>query len=264
MRYPTNNVNFDLPLPSTGVKTRYLIASSPRTGSNMLCRALWLSKLAGAPDQYLNRDHMLDFCQREGRPERTLVSYPFWEKHFWVNRIGIKEYMQFIEGVRTTSNGVFGLRMHASNFFQDHLLNVDIREILLSYRVIRLVRRDVLAQAISFVVALSRNDWIDDPEWRTGGGPSVEIPLEYDRQKIDLAIQYIEGMNRFMEAFFDKWNSDILTIDFEFLMDRYEAELRRVLDFVGCGQPVDVPRSNTFTQASQLKDDWKARYEAGE
>jgi len=262
MRYRTNERSFDLHAPAHGVRTRYLIASSPRTGSNMLCRALWLSGLAGAPDQYLNADHMLDFCQRENRPERTLVSYEFWQSMFWVNRIGIEEYLRFMENVRTTPNGVFGLRMHASNFFQDHLLNVSLREILTHFRIIRLVRQDYVAQAISFIVAAKHNAWIDDPEWHAGGSPSIDGHLKYDRQEIDRTAQYLAEMNRFFDTFFRDWPADILTVQFEGLMGRYETEMRRVFDFIGTDQPAQVPTSNTRPQSSRLKDEWRARYES--
>ena len=50
---PRNGPAFDLPTPHSPRRT-YVIASTPRTGSTLLARALWDTGLVGAPKEYLN------------------------------------------------------------------------------------------------------------------------------------------------------------------------------------------------------------------
>ena len=55
LRFATNGAEFDFPDYDGRPSHPYLIASTPRCGSNFLQRALWRTHLAGAPEEYLTR-----------------------------------------------------------------------------------------------------------------------------------------------------------------------------------------------------------------
>jgi LPS sulfotransferase NodH len=124
---------------------RYLICSTPRTGSTMLCRALTSTKLAGCPEEYLRHDRIIP----------------------WVNRLGLTDlnfsfYLGEIEKRRTSANGVFGLKLHYRDFirFFSSEATRQIGEAWIKQQtVIFFRRRNKLSQAISFFKAVESNIW---------------------------------------------------------------------------------------------------------
>lgn len=74
LRYTTNSDRFDFPPFEGEPQTRYVIASTPRCGSNFLQRALWRTGKAGAPEEYLTSAYVSDFVNRK---EWAPVDSPF-------------------------------------------------------------------------------------------------------------------------------------------------------------------------------------------
>ena len=62
---PRNGEAFDLSPAQVPGRT-YVVASTPRTGSTLLCRLLWDLGCAGAPKEYLNPMQMRDWEVRLG------------------------------------------------------------------------------------------------------------------------------------------------------------------------------------------------------
>ncbi|MDO8354178.1 MAG: Stf0 family sulfotransferase [Aestuariivirga sp.] len=129
----------------------YIVMSSPRTGSSMLCAALSDTSLAGKPAEFMHKKTL----KNENHPEadaETLTQY-------------IKKFMS--ENV--TSNGVFGMKMHFNQFgnlfsqkqngFKRGL------EFLGNFqKFILIYRHDKLLQAISEMLASESDLWGSDEE----------------------------------------------------------------------------------------------------
>ena len=77
--------------PDHEPSTRYLILSTPRTGSSLLARTLYNTGHAGHPTEYLNPRYLLAY------KTRTSAS----------DSIRLQSYFQFLEQKRTSPNGVF-------------------------------------------------------------------------------------------------------------------------------------------------------------
>jgi trehalose 2-sulfotransferase len=70
-----------------------IICSSPRTGSGVLCSALWSTELCGRPDEYLGPQTRADYEQ-------------LWGSH------GDRAYAEQVLDYATTPNGVFSMKVH--------------------------------------------------------------------------------------------------------------------------------------------------------
>ena len=66
LRYRTNGPEFDFPAFAGLPPVRYVLASTPRSGSNMLARALWHTGVAGFAEDYFADEYVLDYFERWG------------------------------------------------------------------------------------------------------------------------------------------------------------------------------------------------------
>ena len=124
---------------------RYLICSTQRTGSTLLCRLLTATGLAGFPEEYLRHDRI--------EP---------WLKRLGVTGISVQDYLREIEKRRTTSNGVFGIKIHYRDyvrFFGSEEARKNGETWIKQQAVIFVRRKDKLSQAISFYKAVESNIW---------------------------------------------------------------------------------------------------------
>ena len=155
---------FDRDEPEEKPKNRYLILSTPRSGSYWLCRQLWHAGL-GLPFEYLNSFHMRRFTKRwkadlgEARPGNNQPRY--WEEQ--ISRIGAKlgfsnatkkqpdihSYLEITEKKRSM-NGWMGLKAQPI-----HLKELDIcfESIFQNWAIIPLLRRDQRRQLASYLFA---------------------------------------------------------------------------------------------------------------
>lgn len=146
LRYRTNAPEFDFPSFTGLPPVRYVLASTPRCGSNMLARALWRTGLAGFAEDYFADAFVLDYFERwgfdSGDPQELAAGY-------------VRRLMTH----RTSPNGVFGLRIHAGHLGN---LEVDPYDVLQAPRYIWIRRRDRLRQAVSYTMAEQTGVWILD------------------------------------------------------------------------------------------------------
>ena len=92
---------FDCP-PYDGERTYYIICSSARTGSYLLCHLLTNCGVMGVPAEYFTF-----FSDAKFLIERLKLQNKV--------KINIPEYVEALKNLRTTPNGVFGMKMHYFN-----------------------------------------------------------------------------------------------------------------------------------------------------
>src|SRR5262245_12546025 len=131
-----NSASFDLP-EYGGQGTDYIICSTPRSGSTLLGFLLLECKMMGVPHEYLQQQlHFPALVRRCGSfsPDGS---------------IEFETYIAWLRRRRSTANGVFGMKAHFSHVA--HLLHLPaVAKWIENARLIRLRRRDVVRQAISF------------------------------------------------------------------------------------------------------------------
>jgi LPS sulfotransferase NodH len=145
---------------------RYLILSTPRTGSTMLSRRLNATDQLGYVHEWLNWEFMMHTIRRFGHGE-----------------LPIAEYIKIIDRATTSPTGIFGVNIHVHQV--RFLLSKGFDVFSLGFeRIYWLERADRTAQAYSWAKAFKSKCWSREMELALGftNGLQIEItPLETAR-----------------------------------------------------------------------------------
>ena len=220
-------------------KVRYAICSTPRSGSHFLGQLLYGTGRMGCPLEYFNR--------------RNVVR---WQERAEIAKAG-GDLVRFIAGVRTSANGCFGIKAHYPQL-KSLLQHIPVREFVSSFAHIHIVRRDLLAQAISFARAEQIDDWIS----RRSAGLSGPQRAVYDGGHIRRCLIEIGRQNASWNYFFSVFGIQPLILEYESLAADPPACVRRVAAFVGIDLPADttIPAARTVRQSSDETASWRDRF----
>ena len=244
----------------------YLVASTQRSGSTLLCRALADAGVAGRPEEYF----------LTGPPEAFPPGWTFWEDGIFAQPHGPMDregYLDLVFRLGTTPNGVFGAKLMWNNvpYVLDKLWELPrfagldraatFRALFPNLHVIRLTRRDRVAQAVSWARAAQDGVWVvSDTE---PAAPATEPVYSYE------LIAALEGLLIEGEHGWPELCADLGTVPldvvYEDLTDpaTYPDTIRSALDHLGVdhtGLAIAPPR--TRRQADEINQDWVERYRA--
>jgi trehalose 2-sulfotransferase len=242
LRYRTNGPEFDFPISAGLPAVRYVLASTPRCGSNMLARALWHTGAAGFAEDYFADGHVLDYFERWGftsaDPELLTGSY-------------IRELMMH----RTSPNGAFGIRVHSGHLRN---LEVDLHKLLSSPQYIWIKRRDRLRQAISYVLAEQTGAWILD---------GIYLPVRdtfadprYSYTEIRDHLRRLDRDVAAWEEYFARRGVTPHIVCYEELLENYQENVSACLAFLGINARGRVPGPGIRRQAGALTEQWVELY----
>jgi LPS sulfotransferase NodH len=239
--------------PKTPARS-YLICSTPRCGSTLLGADLADAKL-GVPAEYFNAVFRQPLATRWGCDE------------------SFEPFLRALHVNRTSPSGLFGLKVH---WFQLRELRIEmaggkvepsnpyrvdagfLEPVLPNCRFIHVVRRDVVAQAVSLYIAWKTQDWMR----AAGEGPEAPVP-PYDYGAIDRARRLIESEEVGWDRFFRHNRIDPLVLVYEdFVQDR-AGTMRRIAEFVGEPVPSDaqLPREPWLAvQRTEVNREYARQY----
>jgi LPS sulfotransferase NodH len=224
----------DFPV-SADVSVRYAICSTPRSGSHFLGQLLYATERMGCPLEYFNR--------------RNVVR---WQERAASARAG-SDLVRFIAGIRTSANGCFGVKAHYPHL-RTLVQYIPIHEFVSSFAHIRIVRRDLLVQAISFARAMQTDDWISR-------GPGSGRSAVYDRDQIRRYLAEIARQNASWDYFFCAFGIQPLIVEYESLAADPAACVRRVAAFVGVDLPDEMAiPARTSRQRGDETASWRDRF----
>lgn len=210
----------------------YALCAVPRSGSNLLVRALAATGLAGLPAEVFN---------------------PAYEPYASRRHLALERYARHLVRTRSTPNGVFGFKIF---FYQleEAWSGRDPRSIFPGLRFLSLRRRDHLRQAVSFARAIQTRRW--ESTHRAMAEP------RYDGAMIERRLRAIEREERGWDDVFARLAIEPLEIVYEDFVASYEATLHRVLRAVGIPLPAGfrAPPPPIARQADALNEAWAARY----
>jgi trehalose 2-sulfotransferase len=232
----------------------YIIASTMRTGSYLLCEGLEATGLAGHPREV--------FC-----PERRKNYAGEWELP---PDIGLGDYVHRVIEKGMTDNGVFGLKIHAhhveplareSNWVGEPWQV--LRQLFPSAKYIHLRRRNRRAQAISWYRALVTNQWwyirgVED--WNLTGRQPEFKGAEIRRLEIEL-----DRQQKAWDLFFASQPAvEVMTVEYETLAADYRGEIARCLAFIGEDPEVakELPPPRLVCQSDHVSVLWERRMDA--
>ena len=232
-------------------RVTYIIASTMRTGSYLLCEGLEATGCAGHPMEL--------FC-----PERRLEYAGNWELP---PDLTLEEFVLRATKQGTTPNGVFGFKIHGHHVeplakeagFKGDPWQV-LRLMFPAAKYIRLTRRNRRAQAISWYRAEMTNQWWKIPgvkDWNlTGREPEFNgakirsREIELDRQE--------QAWARFFATIPP---DDFIDMDYETLAADYRGQVARTLALIGedpaVAEQLRDPRM--VKQADATSEEWLRR-----
>jgi trehalose 2-sulfotransferase len=234
----------------TRATTAYLILSTPRSGSTLLCRGLESTNLAGQPHEYFRPDGR---AWKQGGGDADPVAY--------VDRLLAQ---------RASANGIFGAKVswrHMLHFeracrsvprYGQMPLPEILPELFPRLRYVRLTRRDKLRQAISFWKAYQTG------EWGRAAGKDNETSRtpEYDHDAITNVMRMLQEHETAIDEFFAQSAAQPFTVVYEEFVPSYEATMRALLRHLDIEAPPDLviagPRMER--QADADTEAWVARY----
>jgi LPS sulfotransferase NodH len=231
-------------------RAAYLIISTPRSGSTLLCRALESTNLAGTPHEYF-------------RPEGR-----YWAQYG--ARADPVTYVDRLLSERASPNGVFGAKVswrhmlhleaafRALPGYRERRLPDILSELFPDLRYVRMTRGDKPRQAISFWKAYQTGAW-----GRRAGeenGPAASPPFDFDG--IAKIVQMLVDHETGIGEFFAQAEVCPFTVVYEAFVDAYEATVRAVLQHLGIDVPNDFVVAAPFMarQADAETDAWVERY----
>jgi trehalose 2-sulfotransferase len=260
----------------------YVVCSTPRNGSGMLCRGLAASGVAGAPAEYYNINQRVPLAER------------------WGSGPGLRAYTDALRGRRSSAAGVFGTKLHwdqLEGLFGELLpeglpddlaeryaaAGAALRALLPDVRFVHLVRVDVDRQAVSLWTALNRNVWSVRAEsgaaavttaagageaTPSGGEPSgAASPVPYDFAAIDRCRAFLAHGDLAWDRFFRANGIAPVQVTYEGLIGDFEPTCARVLrellgDEVARGSGPLPAGPDSVRQADEHSEALLARYRA--
>jgi LPS sulfotransferase NodH len=225
----------------------YLVASTPRSGSGLLCRGLAAAPGAGSPLEYFNPVHRGLLTER------------------WGTRDGLAGYVRDLYARRTTSSGVFAAKVHWDQLASlraealglaaaepEYALDGGFLERLFpGARIVRTIRLDVDRQAVSLWFALHTGTW----SLAAGRVPVGRDAVPYDYEGIEGCRRWIESAEVHWDRFLRGNGVEPVVVVYEELVAAYEPTLERVLREVAPGSPGAPPAPTT----RRLSDDHSER-----
>lgn len=225
----------------------YIICSTPRTGSTLLCELLSSTGVAGNPHSYFRAQDMDRRASDWGLPKA-------WS---------FDAYLEAVRRLTATPNGVLGLRIMWGTL--DEILdqlrlmyeNTEARALLEeafgNTKYIHLRREDVVAQAISLFKAEASNYWHSTQS----GPPSGAVGYNHD--EIANRVESLQNDDAAWTRWFESLDIEPLQISYEALDSDPVATSRKVLNYLGLAYRGDITAPN-LKLADQSSEHWKQRF----
>lgn len=220
------------------VRSRYLICSTPRSGSTVLADTLGASGCAGDPLEYLNPRLMAGWLRR--REDGNVMEFG--------------DYLEQVEASRTSSNGVFGLKAHIDQLGRiwggDHESLIAFVRRFDHFVFVR--RRDKLAQAVSLYRARATQVWTSE-DWRflAEDDPRLRMAVPFNPHLITECLGMIASGDMAWLALFSSIGRKPLIVEYEAFVADMAGITRAVLTALGLQGSVLPPSPQLRKQGSE-------------
>ena len=235
----------------------YIICTSPRSGSTLLCKYLTATGQAGAPQSYFHKPSRAAWAGAQGLPADSPLA----------------DIVAAARHTGTAGTGLFGLRLQRPSFDflmqQLDLLHPDLRSdtdrIQAGFGTtayIHLTRGDKVAQAVSLIAARQTGLWhrtADGAEMERSAAPQ---PPRYDAQAITRTLALLTQYDRDWRLWFAQQNLKPLEIHYDALVAQPLETLTRIVRHLGLEPPHHPPTAQTAQLADHVNRAWIAQYRA--
>lgn len=240
----------------------YVICTSPRSGSTLLCRLLREVGDAGLPDSHFHEPLL----------EKWFGYYGFRKDDFSTQKDALKAVFHSAYEHGKGAGQVFGLRLqrHSFNFFIEQLSilypsipsdKLRMEAVFGSTLFVHLTRENKLDQAISYVKAKQSGLWHKAPDGTELERLSEPKELVYDAAAIAAQLELSDQMETQWEAWFEDEKIKPLRITYDELSAAPYATLMRVLQALGLEHE---PKAEVTPPVAKLADatnqEWAERF----
>jgi LPS sulfotransferase NodH len=217
--------------PTTDV---VVLLSTPRSGSTLLCELLRLNAGCLAHEYFQPFQYMPILADRWGcRHGRTFDE---------------AAYVSALRRHRTLGNGWLGINLHGSHLRHFRRMEAHLRDVRFHY--VHLVRKDQIAQAISFEIAVQERKWSSEFASRA--------TAEYSFPRILRMLGVIQNQNAVIESYLLARGESFQTVTYEDLAAKPEDVLRRFA-CIPPGRDLSVV-PNLCRQSDGRSAEWKRRF----
>jgi trehalose 2-sulfotransferase len=211
----------------------YIICSTQRSGSSMLCHLLRQTKLMGKPGEFLAL-----------RKLEAQIFHPTQE--------AILEHCLKLMDENRTANGISGVKLHYHQFEQ-LCRTLPLSDLCFQHWIV-IRRNDPILQAVSLAKA-----------WQTRAFSTKHTAvgeLSYSFELIRRAHGRIEAESRSWVDYYEEHNIKPMCLWYEKILANPVAEIQRVVNEVGISDVVhvDINRIQYKVQRDAISLDWAARY----
>ena len=251
----------------------YLVCSTQRSGSSLLCELLKGSEVAGVPDEYF------ETLRSTGIPRQARQYFEAPGLQEVVDRLpplkpGRPEAIGEFEGWfryalqrGTSRNGVFGAKMmwNYLDDFRDRVRELPglqqlsftqaLDEIFPNLRIIFVRRRDKVAQAVSLWKA------IQTEQWRAEGSGESERAAEYNYRALKHLVTELHRWDASWEDWFHATGREPIRVIYEEFVNSRASTVGRLLDALGVDPPeVEGEKGPLRRQANDLSRNWVEQF----
>lgn len=240
----------------------YIICTSPRSGSTLLCQLLTATGISGNPGSLFHEPSLADWLEDYGL---SADQYP--TKH-----AALRAVFKAARAYGTGKTNMFGLRMqrHSFDFFMKQLdllhpgLATDQARIGAAFGdtlFIHLTRSNKVEQAISYVKATQTGLWhraADGTELERLSAPRAPV---YDAPEITRRLTELSAQDTQWRAWFAAENLTPLRITYDDLSENPTDVLALILDRLGLDKTVARGiRPAVARLADETSHSWASRY----
>jgi trehalose 2-sulfotransferase len=191
----------------------YLICTTARSGSNLLCDYLRNTGILGSPGEMFNPDVI-----RNGHLGRRFE---------YSGSISAERYIAWVQEQFRGRNEIFGAKLLYEDLEAFGSFPA-FRQFFEQSALFWLIRRDKLGQAISYYIAQMTGQWVSTDS------PKISIEdLEFDYEKIRRHIERLVRQDVNWQLIFERLNRKYVIIIFEKFISNPAATLREIADKIG-------------------------------
>ena len=240
----------------------YIVCSTPRTGSTLLCNLLASTNTTGNPDSFYGHQFISWWALEWSLPGRDTMS----EREFNI------AYLNAAVAAGKGGTGIFGLRLMQENlddlsaaldqvFPQLPSDRARLEKAFGSILYIHLSRENKLAQAISLVKAEQTGLWHIAPDGTEIERLSPPKELHYDFARINREVLELEDYDAAWNSWFDAQGIEPLRVGYETLSANPAAILIGICEALGVQPPNSHDVSPGVAKlADETSFDWMRRY----
>ena len=144
-----------------GEARRFLILSTPRTGSTFLSRKLDQTENLGWTHEWFNWQLMQHICSRLG-----------------LAKMMFRQYLAFLDEAASSDNKIYGINLHIHQYLFLLKKKFDVLKRVDFERIYWLEREDRIAQAYSWTKALKTRCWSRDAEIALGFPDGFDVDIQ--------------------------------------------------------------------------------------